>query len=141
MDSLKDYIINSNLTPEELWVELNSLSETKFVSILTIEIKRYLIMKDKWLQIVMAQQHNEPLVAGLAKIVIDTLTVFSTLHYHDSEVRAKIDFMLGSLEQLGLIDNDDIVNIVALGTKKMPKVSKYGMNRIDLETIQGILVG
>jgi len=141
MSTIKEYIQSSGMTADELFDDLNGKTERVYVEINTTGIKRYLIMVDKWIGLQKTTGHSDEHIAALANTVMDTLNNFETLHYANDMVRAKVDAMLDALVTITILSQTEADYVKSMGTKSVSKVSLYGLNRIDTETIAGIING
>jgi hypothetical protein len=86
----------------------------------TADIKKYLILADKWLPIKISTE-----VA--AHITMDALSVFESFRLTDpvtgQMVSAKLESMMDALITAGLLNIDDKTEIMSMGNKSQPKWS------------------
>ncbi len=83
----------------------------------TADIKKYLILADKWL----------PIKISTAHITMDALSVFESFRLTDpvtgQMVLAKLESMMDALITAGLLNVDDKAEIMSMGNKSQPKWS------------------
>ena len=95
-------------TPAQIRDALNTKDIAVRVPIPTVDIERYLIIKDLWLPI-------KDSTETVARVTIGALAKFDQLSVNNSETNAKLTQMLDGLIAAGLLSSTNKTEIMAMG--------------------------